>query len=199
MWRSVGSLEEALERIDAVNETDPRMDASGDAGPEGTPKELLYGRRMTTWLAKLAPDASEALQIACRGQHIARWRWPRSDYPDGRVGYKAWRRELYGLHAHAVTAILEQMGSSDELMSRVASLIGKKDRTSDSESQTLEDVACMVFLEFEFAAFAAKHENDKVIRVVRKTWHKMSEPARAAALQLTLPEDLGGLVKKAIL
>tara|TARA_R110002096_G_scaffold350395_2_gene543446 strand:- start:16877 stop:17470 length:594 start_codon:yes stop_codon:yes gene_type:complete len=189
-------LSDILGRIDATNADDVRMEM--DSEGRETPKELLYGRRMSEWLAKLAPDASEPLQIACRGQHIARWRWPRSEYPEGRAGYKSWRRDLYTRHAETVVALLVELGADAATQERVALLIGKKNRTTDAESQTLEDVACMVFLDYEFAAFAAKHERAKLIRIVQKTWQKMSEDAHAAALQLELSEDLGQLVKDAL-
>ena len=94
--------------------------------------------------------------------------------------------------------LLQELGLDDGLQERVASLIGKKNRTTDAESQTLEDVACMVFLDHEFEAFAAKHERPKLIRIVQKTWQKMSENAREAALTLELSDDLGGIVKEAL-
>lgn len=191
MRDALPDLHQALERIDAVNATDPRVDGE-------TPKELLYGRRMSDWLAKLVPQASNELQIACRGHHIARWQWPRSEYPDGRNGYKTWRRDLLGRHAETVVGILSELGYSEQARARVASLIRKQDMRTDAEAQSLEDVACMVFLEFEFGAFAAKHERDKVIRIVQKTWQKMSETARAAALQLEMAEETSAIVKEAL-
>lgn len=196
MSAAATSLSEILGRIDTVNAEDQRMVLDRD-GRE-SPKELLYGHHMSEWLGRLAPEASEALQIACRGQHIARWRWPRSEYPDGRAGYKSWRRDLYSRHAETVTALLKECGVAVDVQERVASLIGKKNRTTDTESQALEDVACMVFLDYEFAAFAAKHERAKLIRIVQKTWQKMSEAAQTAALGLELSEDLGELVQEAL-
>ncbi len=172
------------------------MDANIVEGP--VPKELLYGQRMSRWLTRLAPEASEALQIACRGQHMARWRWPRSDFPEGRAGYKAWRRELYRHHGKAVAELMKEVGYDDEMQARVALLIGKENRMTDAESQTLEDVACLVFLAHEFAVFATKHERPKLIHIVRKTWKKMSEKGRAAALNLKLSEELGSIVEEAI-
>ncbi|MCP4449713.1 MAG: DUF4202 domain-containing protein [Myxococcales bacterium] len=94
--------------------------------------------------------------------------------------------------------IMAEVGFSEAVCERVASRIGKQERTIDDESQTLEDVACMVFLEFEFEAFAAKHERPKLIRIVQKTWKKISERARATALQLTFTEHLNGLVQEAL-
>lgn len=196
MSEPTANLGEVLKRIDQVNSTDPRMDATGEHGPVA--KELLYGQRMSRWLKSLAPIASDVLQIACRGQHIARWQWPRSEFPEGRAGYKAWRRELYERHATAVSEIMEELGFDSDKRVRVAALIGKENRKTDHESQTLEDVACLVFLEFEFAAFAEKHDRAKLIRIVQKTWAKMSEQARDSALRLELSEDLAEIVKGAL-
>ena len=196
MTAATTSLSDVLGRIDSINAEDSRV--SLDAQGREHPKELLYGQRMSAWLAKLAPNASEALQIACRGQHIARWRWPRADYAEGRAGYKSWRRDLYTRHAETVVELLQELGLDEGLQERVALLIGKKNRTTDAESQMLEDVACMVFLDHEFEAFAAKHERPKLIRIVQKTWQKMSENARATALTLELSDDLGALVQEAL-
>jgi len=186
-------LSDALERIDEVNSADPRNDAATNLA-----KELLYGRRMSAWLARFSPGSSASLQVACRGQHIARWRWPRSEYPDGRVGYKTWRRNLLTRHAEVVGEILSSLKVPQREQDRVRELITKQQRQVDPESQTLEDIACLVFLEFEFEAFAAKHDRAKVIRIVKKTWQKMSENAHTAALQLELPEALGALVHEAL-
>ena len=49
---------------------------------------------MTGWLERIEPKASEALQLAVRAQHIARWRIARDEYPMGRAGYLAWRKAL---------------------------------------------------------------------------------------------------------
>lgn len=188
-------LAEALRRIDAANAADPnRVDAAD--GPIA--KELLYSRRMTSRLARLAPEASEELQLACRAQHICRWKSPRSDYPEGRAGYKAWRSNLLTHHAEEAGAILREVGYSQDQIERVQFLIKKQHRTSDPESQTLEDVACLVFLEHELEAFASKHDDDKLVDIVRKTWKKMSEDGHRAALTLELSERCRAIVERAI-
>ena len=62
----------------------------------------------------------------------------------------------------------------------------------------MEDVACLVFLKYYFADFITSHEEDKIIRVLRKTWRKMSEKAHQAALALELSPECGALVEKAL-
>jgi hypothetical protein len=179
-------LAEALERFDAANAADP-------AG-----RELDYGRRMSAWLERIAPDASVPLRLAVRAQHIERWRIPRADYPDGRQGYKRWRSDLARLHAEVAGAILETVGYPDDTVARVGDLIQKRRLSSDPEAQALEDTACLVFLDHYLTDFAVKHPEDKVVDILRKTWNKMSERGRALALELELAEHLAALVRRAL-
>lgn len=179
-------LQQAIERIDAYNAQDPNGE------------ELLYSQRMTAWLYKIEPDASEALQIAARAQHIGRWTSPREDYPMDRAGYKRWRTELAEFHARTTAGILREVGYDDETIARVESLLKKKRLKTDPECQTLEDVICLVFLEFEFAEFAEKHPEEKLVFILQRTWLKMSERGHQAALGLKLPPNLAALVGKAL-
>jgi len=39
---------------------------------------------------------------------------------------------------------------------------------------------CLVFLEFQLTALAAKSDDDKMINALRKSWEKMTEAARRA-------------------
>jgi hypothetical protein len=188
-------LRSVLDRIDDENRNDPTLD---EDGTQRVPKALLYGQRMTAWLHRLLPDPSEALQIAVRGQHIGRWNIPRSDYPANRAGYLAWRTRLYGYHADRIAAIMRTAGYEDPIIERAARIVAKKGLRQDPEVQALEDVACLVFLNYEFAKFAAEHPREKIIDIVRKTWNKMSEQGRAAALALQLPEPLADIVQDAL-
>lgn len=188
---------EAVARIDAFNAQDPNK-----IEVEGAPvaKELHYGRRMTAWLERLAPEASEALRLAARAQHIGRWASPRSDYPEGKQGYYRWRRALYAYHAETAGRILAEAGYDAETVARVGQLLRKENIKGDAEAQTLEDVACLVFLENFYADFSRKHADDKVIDILRKTWAKMSPQGHAAALELakSLPEDRRTLIERAL-
>jgi hypothetical protein len=176
----------AVERIDAANAEDPHG------------KELVYSRRMSQWLERLEPGASEALRLAARAQHIRRWVIPRSQYPMDRVGYLTWRTTLYKFHAAEVSKILGEVGYDDATVARVASLVRKDKIKSDPDAQTLEDVICLVFLENYFAEFAAGHEDEKVVGILRKTWKKMSERGREEALELEIPPEARRLVEKAL-
>ena len=188
-------LEQAIQKIDALNAQDPNLEKDGE---QEVPKELLYSQRMTQHLFAFEPDASEPLQVAARAQHICRWKSPREDYAMTRVGYLKWREELKKMHAQVTGDLLESLGFEKEFIDRVQFLIKKKRIKKDQESQTLEDVICLVFLSYYFEDFAAKHETDKVIDIVQKTWAKMSEKGQQAALKLPLSATTLDLVGKAL-
>ena len=177
----------AIERFDAANAADPRLVASG--GRE-QPEALLYGRRMTRWLRRLAPGASEPLRLAARCQHLCRWMIPRDSYPMDREGYHRWRTDLARFHAEKAGEILRDVGYGDVTVGRVQALVRKERLKADPETQTLEDVACLVFLENYFSDFAKRHDEPKVLGILARTWAKMSPAGREAALGLDLvPED----------
>jgi len=153
---------------------------------------------MTDWLNRLAPDASEPLQLAARCQHIRRWEIPRDRYPRTRAGYHQWRTTLYRFHADQAERILRQVGYDQPAIDRVRSLVMKQSLKTDAEAQLLEDVICLVFLENYFAPFAAGHSDEKIIGILKKTWMKMSPRGRSAALQLPLQDRDRQLIQKAI-
>jgi hypothetical protein len=191
------TLNAILDAIDAANAQDPHHEDAGDGGgPQ--PRERLYGQRMSAWLRRLRPDAPPELQIAARAQHIRRWERPREDYPLDRRGYLAWRRDLYSFHADQAGAIMANHGASAEAIDRVAFLLHKKQLHDDPDTQALEDAACLVFLEFHAATFAAKTEHEKMVNILRKTWRKMSENGHAQALNLALTPEVLALVQEAI-
>ncbi|MDO6758977.1 DUF4202 domain-containing protein [Tamlana sp. 2_MG-2023] len=162
------------------------------------PKELLYSQRMTRKLLQFYPDASKALQIAARAQHICRWKIARDEYPMDRVGYLKWRETLKKMHAEITAEILEQVGFDQQFIDRVSLLVNKKLIKKNEETQILEDTICLVFLDYYFDEFAAKHDDEKIIDILKKTWVKMSENGHEAALQLPYSEKSLALVKKAI-
>ena len=188
-------FQDAIAAIDAANAADPTMiDANGK--PE--PAELVYGRRMSATLAKLYPEASEALQLAARGQHIQRWMVPRSAYPMDRGGYHAWRNDLKLKHAAWTGELLAGAGYSADEIARVGALIRKERLKQDGEAQALEDTACHVFLVHYADAFAAKHDNDKMTVILSKSWAKMSDHGRATGLTLPLSDGLQRLIRLAL-
>jgi len=188
-------LQDAIARIDAANAEDPNREFVDGAA---RPKEVVYAERMTGWLERLAPNASEALRIAARAQHIERWTMPRAEFPDGREGYLRWRTTLAKFHAERTAAIIAEAGYQADVIDRVKGLLRKHRLKTDPEVQMLEDVACLVFLESYFADFSKRHDEAKVIGILRKTWAKMSPKGHAAALALDMPDDARILVEKAL-
>lgn len=162
------------------------------------PKELLYSVRMSRKLLQFKPNASKALQIAARAQHICRWKIARNEYPMDRVGYLKWRETLKRMHADITAEILNQVGYDKPFIDRVSLLINKKLIKKNEETQILEDTICLVFLDYYFEEFAAKHDDEKVVDILKKTWVKMSDAGHAQALKLPFSEKSLALVKQAI-
>lgn len=188
-------FETAIALIDKKNAEDVnRYSVSGMEYP----KELLYSQRMSRTLLQFDPNASKALQIAARAQHICRWKSARNEYPMDRVGYLKWREDLKQMHAKLTGEILKQVGFDDEFIDRVKAIVLKKFIKKNKESQTIEDVICLVFLDFYFDEFAAKHSDEKIIDILQKTWKKMSDEGHAAALKIKFSDKSLALVKQAI-
>jgi len=192
-------LSAVLSAIDAINSEDPN---STLVNGEAQPNELLYGQYMTSCLDQYWPNSSECLQIAVRAQHIKRWHLARKDFPEGKQGYLNWRKELGKFHAQIAKTLMLDNGYTEEDAEKTACIIRKEKLKSNQDSQTLEDVACLVFLQYYFDEFAAKYtkvDNEaKIIRIVQLTWRKMSERGHEIALSLTLPDHLAALVGKAL-
>ena len=168
--------------IDAANAADPRLE-------DGAPVELLYGQRMTAEQALLYPEASDALAIACRGQHIERWTLPRQDYPEGREGYLTWRREQGRRHAERVMGLMRDAGCPEAEVEAAGRMLRKEGIKRDAEVQALEDVACFTFIRHYLGDFATTQDPDQLLRIVQKTARKMSPAARERALaEFPMPE-----------
>jgi hypothetical protein len=187
-----GSFASAIAAIDAVHAEDPEKDGAGTA------KELIYAQHMSAWLEKLAPGAPEALRLAARCQHIRRWAIRRSDYPAGAAGYRKWRIDEASAHAVLAKEILRAAGYDAPAIERVQALLRKERLKQDPDTQLLEDVGCLVFLEHYFGDFARKHDEAKLVDILRKTWRKMSPRGQQAALGLQLAAPLRAIVEKAL-
>ena len=186
---------EALRQFDAANARDPHSELENGT-PQ--PRELLYALRLTRWVWRLCPDASEALALAARCQHLCRWEIPRSAYPLTRPGYLKWRNDLKRLHAEKAGQILRAVGYPETLVERVQALNLKSLFPQDPESRVLEDALCLVFLQFQFADLAAKTEREKVVNALRKSWGKMTEQGRAEALKLPFAPEQADLLQAAL-
>lgn len=189
-------FDRAIALFDAANAEDPNLD-------QGQPKELLYARRMTDMIGRYAPDASEVAQLAVRAQHIKRWTVPRSSYALTKEGYLAWRTGLYKFHAETAGELMRQAGYDDAMIDQVRMAVGKRQLKVNPDTQMMEDVADLVFIEHYMLGFAGKHaeySEEKWLEIVRKTWKKMSDRAHQFATGggIKLPEPLAPLILKAI-
>lgn len=188
-------FEEALAAFDALNAQDPNtVDVDGAV----LPKELHDALAMTRWIDALYPDASEAVRLAARCQHLCRWESPRSSYPEGRVGYLKWRTDLKQFHADKAAEVLHSVGYDEGAIAVVRGINMKQALKSNPEVQMVEDALCLVFLETQFEAYLDQWDEVKIIRILQKTWAKMSETGHAAALKLPMSDRATALVQKAL-
>ena len=121
-----------------------------------------------------------------------------------RPGYLTWRAKLKSQAAAQVAELLASPAIDpplpQEVIDRVAALVRKENLKDDDETQTLEDVACLVFLDDQFDAFEAKDtiDEDKIVGILRKTWVKMSPRGHELALQMELSDRAKALIGKAL-
>ncbi len=200
-WQMIADtprFEQAFIKFDVANAADPNQQVF-----EGVlyPKELLYAKRMTAMLKHFAPDASEILQLAARCQHICRWKIPRNSYPMDRVGYKCWRIELYKFHGETTGGIMREVGYDEETIANVQTLLRKEKLKVNPESQLLEDIVGLVFLQYYLVGFVDKFshfEEEKLLNILRNIWKKMSEQGQITALKLSFTSELRGIINKAL-
>lgn len=185
----------AITWIDAENAQDPNSEIDQFIT---YPKELLYSDRMYERLMDFEPNASEAVQIAAKAQHICRWKIARESYPMDRVGYLKWREDLKKFHAKTTAVILEKAGYDETFIARVSFLIEKKLLKKDEETQLLEDVICLVFLEYYLDPFVHKHDTEKLKNIILKTWNKMSDKGHQEALKINYSAENLQLIKEAL-
>ena len=190
-----GRFEAAIRAFDEANGKDSHTERVGD---KMYPRELVHARWLSEWVERLQSEVSEELRLAARCQHIERWKTPRESFPPGRRGYLDWRKSLARYHADRAGEILRQLGYSRQVIGRVQQLNLKENIKGDAETQVLEDALCLVFLEKQFHDFAQKTIESKVLRIIRRTWRKMSPRGREMALGLELHPKDRELVEKAV-
>jgi hypothetical protein len=178
-------FQNAIKKFDDYNAADPKGN------------EVAYAQRMSDRLSKFRPDAAEHIQLAIRCQHIGRWQIPRNTYPEGKKGYIAWRNKLKDHHAEIAGRILTECGYDPDMIHKVQDLLEKKDLRSNPDTQLLEDVVCMVFVEFYLEDFALKHDDTKVIDILKKTFRKMTPEAINVATGFELPPRAKELLGRA--
>lgn len=191
-------FDQAIAQFDAANAQDPNKEMFD--GKE-YPKELLYAQRMTDMLQRFAPDAPEHVQLAVRAQHICRWKIPRDSYPMDKAGYMQWRTNLYKFHGETAGMIMHEAGYDEDMITKLKSLLRKEKLKLNPDTQMLEDVVDLTFLQYYLEAFVHKYshyEEEKLLDILRKTWKKMSEKGHETALQLNYTPAMLAVVKKAL-
>jgi hypothetical protein len=186
---------EAIRRFDELNAADPNQEMVDGAS---RPRELLNAQRLSQWVMTLAPDASEALRLASRCQHLCRWMIPRPRYEMTRAGYYQWRNELKRFHAEKSSEVLRTVGYVEDMIQRVGDLNLKKNFPADADSRVLEDALCLVFLQFQLAELARKTDDEKVINALQKSWKKMTPLGREQALKLDYAPRERALLERAL-
>lgn len=192
---AMDQMNKAFELFDAYNKQDPNKVVWNE---NEYPTEYFYALQLYRWVKKLAPGASEALLLASRCQHIGRWKIPRNEYPLGKAGYLRWRTDLSKFHAALAEELLIEAGYSEREIQKVRHILLKQNLKNDEEVQVMENALCLVFLEFQFEDFISKHDDEKVIRILQKSWKKMSESGRNAALTLTYCPKAKTLLTRAL-
>ncbi|KAL6703493.1 hypothetical protein ACN47E_009591 [Coniothyrium glycines] len=188
--------EKALAAIDAAHALDPTITTLPDGST--IPYELHYAQKCTSYLTLHSPSASEPLRLAIRAQHFRRWEVPRASYPMTRPGYHAWRTFLKKRQAELVSTICTDAGYDATTAERVGALIRKEGIKQDAETQVLEDVACLVFLDDQFEAFEKEHDEEKIVKILQKTWGKMGERGHELALKIPMEGRAKEVVEKAL-
>lgn len=195
-------FDKAISLINAANQQDPNIETDSDGND--IPKELLYSQRMLDMIQRFLPEADDVAKLSVAAQHIQRWKSPRSDYPMNRKGYHLWRTRLYTFHADTAAAFLEEAGYDELFIGRAKQAIAKKQLRTNPDTQIVEDIAALTFVEHYMMPFYQKfdtqYDEDKWIDIVLKTWKKMSPAAQEFALtgNIKLPEELVPLIQKAV-
>ena len=187
-------FEKAFALFDSYNSNDPNKE---DYKGKSYPKELLYATRMSEKLDSFKPGSPDYLKLAARCQHIGRWEIPRNSYPMDKKGYLQWRNTLKFHHARIAGEILANCDYDAETIDRVKFLLLKKELTRNPDTQVLEDVICLVFIEYYLDEFASKHEDDKVVDILRKTMKKMSSKGIEEAGKISVSARIQGLIQQA--
>lgn len=190
-----GDYQLALELIDQAHAKDPNII---QINGQDQPYELHYSQKMTHYLEQRSPDAPATLRIAVRAQHLRRWEVPRDSYAMNKAGYHSWRTYLKKRQADQAREICLRSGYSEQDADRVAALVRKENLKDDEDTKILEDVACLVFLDDQFEEFEKKHDEVKIVAILRKTWAKMSDRGHELALKIPMSDRAKSLVTKAV-
>ena len=189
-------LEQAFLLFDEYNQQDPHRILWNDIE---YPAEYFYALQLYNWVMKLQPEANEILLLASRSQHIGRWKIPRETYPTGKAGYLRWRTDMAKFHAQIAGELMLQAGYHEEEIKKMQQILLKENLKNNADVQVMENALCLVFLQFQYEDFIQKHDDEKVIRILQKTWKKMTDPGRQFAMKLEFHGRGKELMERAII
>lgn len=188
-------LKNAIHELLAAHLQDPNMESWNDGV---YPAEWLYIQRITERLTSFCPEASEELIIAANSQHLYRWEIERKSFPEGRIGYYQWRNYLSEYQALKAREIILKAGFDADFADQVKTIVKKENIFMNPEAQTLEDVVCLVFLEFYLDEFMNDKTELNMATIILKTWNKMSEKGHQEALKIKYSDTALPVIKKAL-
>jgi hypothetical protein len=177
----------AVAQFTAIGATDPRRVIW--EGRE-LPRQLGEAACLLYYVNRLQPAPSLALVLATHCQHLRRFAYPRSEFPEGRDGYLNWRKQAAQRSAEEARRILDGVGFGGPIIEQVLAIMTKQDRRHNLDCQTMEDALCLAFFRLDAPEFSTKHAADEVTRILRRTWLKMSEHGQAVALAEPFVEPL---------
>jgi hypothetical protein len=162
------------------------------------PRQIGEAQVLLGFVLALEPTPSSALMLACHCQHLGRFGSPRDEFPAGREGYRAWRVEAARRSAAEAARILTNLGFEAEFVEAVSAIVTKRGRGQNPDVQAMEDALCLSFLTLDAPEFAGRHSEPEMLRIVQRTWLKMSERSRTFALEQPLAPAVRLLVEKAL-
>ncbi len=185
----------AIQQLSAAHLQDPNMETWNN---EIYPAEWLYIQRITEKLETFEPDASIELIIAANCQHLYRWEIERNSFPEGRIGYHKWRNYLSEYQAMKARGIILNAGFDSDFADLVKIIVKKENIFSNAEAQTLEDVVCLVFMEYYLDEFVQEKSELNMSTIILKTWNKMSEKGHQEAMKIKFSDATLPVIKKAL-
>jgi hypothetical protein len=163
-------LASTIAAIDDANRQDPN-------NLNGQPLAMVQGQAGSRWLDELCATPRDELRLAVRAHHLRRWELKRVDYPEGRSGYLRWRRANKAHQADSLASLMQEDEWPESSIELARLLLGRTKLRTDLDTQTLEDAACLVFLETQFEAMTERTEHKHLVSIVAKTLNKMSPGA----------------------
>lgn len=188
-------FENARERLNAAHKKDPNQETWEN---EVFPAEWLYIQRITDRLKTFSPEASIELIVAANCQHLCRWEIKRTGFPEGRIGYYQWRNYLSDYQFQKAREIILGAGFDPDFADQVKIIVRKENIFTNPEAQTLEDVVCLVFLEFYLDEFMNDKSELNMVPIILKTWNKMSEKGHQEALKIKYSDAALPVIKKTL-